>query len=94
MNTGTVCGCIFPIIIDHVCINIVFVPVCNLFFAFTLYLSVAGTHICLGMVPVVDGPGGYIPDTPQNLRESGEFKYIPEMIGYNQNDAFEYTLLR
>ena len=36
--------------------------------------------------PVVDGI--VLPDTPRNLRESGNYNKVPEMIGINSDDGF------
>ena len=44
------------------------------------------------MVPVVDGKS--IPDLPVNIRQRGEFANVPLMIGYTQQDSFEFSLLR
>ena len=40
----------------------------------------------------MDGDGGFIPDTPGNLRARQEFNDVPEMIGMTQEDAFIYLL--
>lgn len=40
---------------------------------------------CLGMAPVVDGPGGFLPDTPYNLRQNGQFEPVPLLTGITRN---------
>ena len=50
-------------------------------------------HFCQGHAPVVDGPGGFIPDYPHLLRESGDFdENINIMSGYNSEDGSLYTV--
>ena len=36
----------------------------------------------------MDGEGGMLPQTPWVMRENGDFKKIPTMLGHCQNDAF------
>ncbi|CAH1797487.1 unnamed protein product [Owenia fusiformis] len=38
-------------------------------------------------VPVVDGEGGFLPDTPKRLRERGQFKKIPTMAGVTSHES-------
>ncbi len=49
-------------------------------------------HFCQGMAPVVDGEGGFLPDTPQAIRASGEYAQIPVMNTINLDDGSLYTL--
>jgi len=50
-------------------------------------------HFCLGHQPVVDGPGGFIPDMPYLLRERGEFNQdIKLMSGFLSDDGSFYTV--
>ncbi len=39
------------------------------------------------MVPVVDGPGGFLPAMPGDIRESGEFFKGPIITGFNRNEG-------
>ena len=49
-------------------------------------------HFCLGFGPVVDGPTGFIPDIPLEMRKRGEFVDVPVMTGYLKDDGALYTL--
>ena len=44
-------------------------------------------------VPVIDGPGGIIPDLPSTLVASGKFSKIPTMTGTNLDDGTSSVLL-
>ena len=44
-------------------------------------------YYCMGMQPVVDGPGGVLPDMPLALREAGQVNPANEMIGFTSDDA-------
>ncbi len=44
------------------------------------------------MAPVVDGPGGFLPDTPYNLRQSGQFRPVPLLTGITQNEGGLFAL--
>lgn len=50
--------------------------------------------MCRRFAPVVDGEGGFLPDTPGRLRFDEEFNQVPEMIGFTQEDAYLYLLGR
>ena len=39
------------------------------------------------MAPVVDGPGGFLPDTPAELRKSGDIMNGPLISGSNKEDG-------
>ena len=47
---------------------------------------------CLGMVPVVDGPGGFLPDTPSNIRLSKNYTMVPEIITHTAEDGMIYMV--
>ena len=49
-------------------------------------------YFCQGYAPIVDGPGGFLPDSPKNIRESGEFVQGPLITGICRDDASLYTL--
>ena len=36
---------------------------------------------------MVDGPGGFLPKTPRELRLEGAFKKVPVMIGANKEEC-------
>ena len=44
------------------------------------------------MAPVVDGPGGFLPEMPQKLRESGNFMKGPIISGFLKDDGSFYTI--
>ena len=44
-------------------------------------------------VPVIDGPGGLIPDLPSTLLAEGKFSKIPTMTGTNLDDGTHFSLL-
>ena len=48
----------------------------------------------MGHVPVVDGPGGVIPDRPLQMRSDGDFNKVPEMIGLTVNDGYTFITSR
>ena len=58
-----------------------------------VYYEQPGTF-CQGMAPVIDGPGGFIPDHPIYLREQGLINKVPIMTGFNREDGSLYTLAR
>ncbi len=39
------------------------------------------------MAPVVDGPDGFLPDSPHRLRKSGRFNPVPMLIGITRNEG-------
>jgi hypothetical protein len=43
------------------------------------------------MVPVVDGPGGFLPDTPVHLRGNNTYNMVPEMIMHTTEDGMIYA---
>lgn len=49
-------------------------------------------YFCQGYAPIVDGPGGFLPDYPSNLREAGNFVKGPLMTGICRDDGSLYTL--
>ena len=44
------------------------------------------------MAPVVDGEGGFLPDTPNNLRLSKNYNMVPEIVTHTAEDAMLYAL--
>ena len=49
--------------------------------------------ICLGMAPVMDGPGGFLPQMPYDLRAAGEHITGPIISGINQEDGSVFAPL-
>ena len=49
--------------------------------------------ICLGMAPVVDGPGGFLPQEPHELRASGDVLSGPIMSGICREDGSIFATL-
>nr|XP_006813360.1 PREDICTED: acetylcholinesterase-like [Saccoglossus kowalevskii] len=44
--------------------------------------------------PVVDGPGGFLPDEPLNLLKNGQFNMdVPVLIGYNKDETSPLMVL-
>ena len=57
------------------------------------YFTFQPGHFCQGHAPVIDGPGGFIPDYPYRLREEEEFAQdVQIMSGYNSEDGSLYTV--
>jgi para-nitrobenzyl esterase len=54
----------------------------------------AGGSGGLGWVPVVEGPGGVLPDTPDALMEAGDFNPGEIIVGTNANEYGLFALLR
>ena len=51
-------------------------------------------HFCMNYyAPIVDGEGGFLPKTPDKLRESGNFVKGPLITGVCRDDGSFYTLL-
>jgi carboxylesterase type B len=50
-------------------------------------------YVCLGFAPVVDGPGGFIPDLPLTLRENLGEDSVPLLSGINRDDGSLFTVL-
>lgn len=48
----------------------------------------------LGWVPVVEGAGGVLPDSPDALMERGEFHSGPIIVGTNRNEYGLFALLQ
>ena len=48
---------------------------------------------CIGMAPVVDGPGGFLPEMPEEIRKNGNHNKVPEMIGANTEDGYLFVPL-
>jgi hypothetical protein len=46
------------------------------------------------MAPVIDGPGGFIPDFPAVLRDNEQFNKVPIMSGNTRDDGSLFTLFR
>ena len=44
-------------------------------------------YTCIGMVPVVDGPGGFLPQSPVDLRKSGSVMNGPIISGITEEDS-------
>ncbi len=51
-------------------------------------------YLCLGMAPVVDGPGGILPEMPLDLREAGNFNHNPMLSGITKDDGSLYVIVR
>jgi carboxylesterase type B len=49
-------------------------------------------YFCQGYAPIVDGPGGFLPDYPTVIRESGNFVQGPLITGICRDDGSLYTL--
>ena len=45
-------------------------------------------HLCGTWRPVVDGPGGFLPESPWVMREKKQFKPVPEFVGFTDHDGF------
>ena len=45
-----------------------------------------------GCIPVVDGPGGFIPDTPMALREQGDIMSGPILSGINHDECSTFLV--
>ena len=39
---------------------------------------------------MVDGPGGFLPEMPADIRGKGEHNIVPEIIGVNAEDGYIY----
>ena len=46
------------------------------------------------MAPVIDGPGGFIPENPINARANGQVNQVPLITGICREDGSLYTLTR
>ena len=44
-------------------------------------------YYCGGMGPVVDGPGGFLPEKPADLRAAGSVMNGPIIAGTNEEDG-------
>ena len=44
-------------------------------------------------IPVVDGPGGFIPDYPLALREKGDIMKGPIISGINHDECSPYLVV-
>lgn len=55
-------------------------------------IKCAEGHFCQGMAPVIDGPGGFIPDFPAVLRDKEQFNKVPIMSGNTRDDGSLFTL--
>jgi carboxylesterase type B len=49
-------------------------------------------YFCQGYAPIMDGPGGFFPDYPDAIRESGNFTQGPLITGICRDDGSLYTL--
>lgn len=47
----------------------------------------------MGFAPVVDGPDGFLPAMPQELRSAGKFAHVDIMGGQTNKDGSPYTLI-
>ncbi len=45
------------------------------------------------MAPVVDGPGGLLPEMPTPLREAGNFNHNPMLSGITKDDGSLYAVV-
>jgi len=50
-------------------------------------------YLCFGFAPIVDGPGGFIPDLPTTLRENLGADTVPLMSGICRDDGALFTLV-
>lgn len=49
-------------------------------------------YFCQGYAPIVDGPGGFMPDIPLRLRETmSPSRYVPIISGICRDDGSLYT---
>jgi carboxylesterase type B len=55
-------------------------------------ITCATGYVCLGFAPIVDGPGGFIPDLPLTLRENLGADSVPLLSGINKDDGSLFTL--
>jgi hypothetical protein len=46
---------------------------------------------CQGYAPIVDGPGGFLPEEPQVIRESGNYNQGNIITGICRDDGALYT---
>ena len=60
---------------------------------YTLYTYFQPGYMCLGFAPVVDGPGGFIPDLPTTLRENLGADSVPLMSGICRDDGAAFTVV-
>lgn len=58
----------------------------------TVHVYLQPGHFCQGHGPVIDGPGGFLPDHPLTQRENGDFSQVPLMSGYNSEDGSIYVI--
>jgi carboxylesterase type B len=49
-------------------------------------------YFCQGFAPIVDGPGGFLPDVPLTLREQLGSNSVPVIGGHCSDDGSLYTL--
>jgi len=49
-------------------------------------------YFCQGFAPIVDGPGGFLPDNPLTLRENLGQDTVPILAGHCKDDGSLYTL--
>jgi len=49
-------------------------------------------YFCQGFAPIVDGPGGFMPDHPNTLREALGEKSVPVIAGHCKDDGSLYTI--
>jgi carboxylesterase type B len=49
-------------------------------------------YFCQGFAPVVDGPGGFVPDSPIKLRNELKENSVPLMSGICKDDGSLYTI--
>ena len=51
------------------------------------------SYDCAGMVPVVDGPGGFLPEMPHEIRGKGEHNKVSIMTGVTTEEAYMFIPL-
>jgi len=49
-------------------------------------------HFCQGFAPIIDGPGGFLPDSPLKLREELGDASVPVIAGHCKDDGSLYTI--
>lgn len=58
----------------------------------TLLHTQFNCSFCLGFAPVVDGPDGFLPAHPIEMRQNESFAKVPMMEGITREDGFLYAL--
>ena len=76
------------IIYNKITKQIMFVPYVYIHSWLPVYIQ--ESYDCVGMVPVVDGPGGFLPEMPHEIRGKGEHNKVPIMTGVTTEEAYMF----